>query len=267
MDETTRLFRLTAFSGVTDTLGVQRALPWADLVRWLSKPRTVATKKQAPLWSPATWPEGRSAGSTPNGAFDLYVGDYDGAARMSGEEALATCKEANIQALMHETAQSTPEAPRYRLVLALGQPAALVRGGLGTAGWGRGWEALEELVPGQDRSHHGEQFFVPASVGGMPQPPVLTVEGALWAPPGLAPQGPTPAQRWTPGGGTLDRAALAQELGGRVVGLRVENVPCPLCGRASVWWYTEPRSYYLAACAHKESCGWYGPLASLRSGG
>jgi predicted RNA-binding Zn-ribbon protein involved in translation (DUF1610 family) len=65
--------------------------------------------------------------------------------------------------------------------------------------------------------------------------------------------------------GTRER--VAAELGAPVVGIgdgrRAEHLPCPLCGRASVWFLVSPRRQSRAHCHHRKSCGWNGPLESL----
>jgi len=48
--------------------------------------------------------------------------------------------------------------------------------------------------------------------------------------------------------------------GGRLAGNRATKIPCPGCGRQSVWYYIEPRKSPQAQCDHRNSCGWYGFL-------
>ena len=63
------------------------------------------------------------------------------------------------------------------------------------------------------------------------------------------------------------RAALGLALGGRVTGGYVKGVPCPACGRRSVWWLVEAAEKYSAQCAHESSCRWWGWLDVLEGNG
>ena len=62
--------------------------------------------------------------------------------------------------------------------------------------------------------------------------------------------------------GTRTRAAEA--LGGHVAGASCKGVPCPHCGRPSVWWPVVPDApSQTARCAHLNSCGWWGRIGDL----
>jgi hypothetical protein len=61
------------------------------------------------------------------------------------------------------------------------------------------------------------------------------------------------------------RLDLGQALGGQVSGARVRHIPCPQCGRASVWFLIEPETKTSASCNHGNSCGWWGSLYDLGS--
>ena len=65
---------------------------------------------------------------------------------------------------------------------------------------------------------------------------------------------------------TADERRRAGEMaGGRVSGASVKAVPCPKCQRRSVWWYVDPggHTWTGAACKHRESCGWAGPIRHI----
>lgn len=64
------------------------------------------------------------------------------------------------------------------------------------------------------------------------------------------------------------RETLGQAIGGKRKGDRMVRVPCPACGRPSVWWYLDPSAHDTrsAACEHKNSCGWGGGLYDLAIG-
>ncbi len=59
------------------------------------------------------------------------------------------------------------------------------------------------------------------------------------------------------------RLALGLALGGRQVGSKVKGVPCPSCGRPSVWWPLKPYGTPQGMCEHRGSCGWTGWLDTL----
>jgi len=94
----------------------------------------------------------------------------------------------------------------------------------------------------------------------------------LVAPPPLPPPPPVHPRAWYPDGGLAvrladpgERAAWAAAAGGTLSpdGSSARGVRCPRCGRPSVWWAIRPERWYGAACSHRSSCGWAGPLAAL----
>lgn len=65
--------------------------------------------------------------------------------------------------------------------------------------------------------------------------------------------------------GTRQRAA--ESLGGHVAGVSAKGVPCPQCGRPSVWWPLVPDApSQTARCSHLNSCGWWGRISNLIGG-
>lgn len=66
------------------------------------------------------------------------------------------------------------------------------------------------------------------------------------------------------------RERVGIRLGGRVVtrpgGDVIKGVPCPSCGRPSLWWFLAPRSFGGAACDHRNSCGYAAPLWHVAEG-
>ncbi|MCB9610502.1 MAG: hypothetical protein H6716_28190 [Polyangiaceae bacterium] len=63
------------------------------------------------------------------------------------------------------------------------------------------------------------------------------------------------------------RLRLAVQLGARVGGNRATHIHCPSCGRASVWFWIDPREMHVARCNHLNSCGWFGHLDQLGAHG
>lgn len=95
----------------------------------------------------------------------------------------------------------------------------------------------------------------------------------------VAPPPPPPPPRphpkaWYPDGGEAvrlrapdARRALALELRGQVSedGTTARGMQCPRCGRPSAWFAVVPERWYGAACSHRQTCGWTGRLAELKS--
>ena len=59
------------------------------------------------------------------------------------------------------------------------------------------------------------------------------------------------------------RRRAAEHLDAKVRGNRADDVLCPRCGRASVWFWIEPGKLKTANCNHRNSCGWWGHLDEL----
>jgi hypothetical protein len=58
-----------------------------------------------------------------------------------------------------------------------------------------------------------------------------------------------------------ERAAL--HLDARLTETRAVGIPCPQCGRPSVWFWLAPTRRRTASCNHRKSCGWWGFLDTL----
>jgi len=73
---------------------------------------------------------------------------------------------------------------------------------------------------------------------------------------------------------TLDNAMMDPQLrqsvglnaGGSMVGQYIKHIPCPSCGRRSVYFSIDPstaNSTKWPSCNHANSCGWWGKLETL----
>ena len=61
-----------------------------------------------------------------------------------------------------------------------------------------------------------------------------------------------------------ERDALAMKLGARMSDTRAYGIPCPRCGRRSVWFFLEAGDKSSASCNHQgQSCRWNGGLWRL----
>lgn len=59
------------------------------------------------------------------------------------------------------------------------------------------------------------------------------------------------------------RSLAAEHLHARLSATRASRVKCPSCGRRSVWFWIDPQRQRVAACNHRNSCGWWGFLDTL----
>lgn len=59
------------------------------------------------------------------------------------------------------------------------------------------------------------------------------------------------------------RRRAAEHLQATVRESRAERIPCPKCGRPSVWFWLDPSQMKTARCNHQNSCGWWGRLEEL----
>ena len=59
------------------------------------------------------------------------------------------------------------------------------------------------------------------------------------------------------------RERAAERLAAIVSAARASRIPCPGCGRPSVWFWLDPRRKKTATCNHRNSCGWWGHLDTL----
>jgi hypothetical protein len=90
-------------------------------------------------------------------------------------------------------------------------------------------------------------------VAAPPEPaPVAVPPEPVWRPTEREPP------RWSTWHG---RGQIGSEAGGRVSRGYVKHVLCPGCGRKSVWWRLDRTGF--ASCAHRNSCGWTGPVAAF----
>ena len=62
------------------------------------------------------------------------------------------------------------------------------------------------------------------------------------------------------------RRRAGEHLDGRIAGSRAEDIVCPRCGRASVWFWLDPVKMKTARCKHQKSCAWWGHLDALLDG-
>ena len=103
-------------------------------------------------------------------------------------------------------------------------------------------------------------------------PPAALLE-LVAPPPPPPPPRPHPRAWYADGGRALrlrdpgERHELARRLGATISsdGTSARRIRCPQCGRPSAWFVVQPDRWYGAACAHRTTCGWSGPLTMLET--
>lgn len=252
----------------------------ADVVRDDPADEKAARARHLPAWSPATFDPGwrSSVNAT---ALSCIVLDHDDGAPLD----LARRTWGAWAHVAHTSWSHEEASPRWRVVVPLARPVA-------AALWPRVWAWAHARAGGRADpacKDAARLYYMPALRG--PDAPweAFTHDGppldldALDLPPlDLPPLDRPPARRPAPRvrdpgthvgrmlarlyAGRRDvRERVAHALGADVTGapLRADRVTCPRCGDASVWWYIEPGRMAGAACKHRNTCGWTGPLADL----
>lgn len=275
------------FLNLRSTRPIRRSVTWEALAgRLQSFSDSWRTKAEVPLWSPARYPESatRRLGKLVDSVSCLVL-DYDegvsvdeAAERWSGHEAV-----------IHTTWSHTWEDPRLRVVLPLAAP---IRSDI--------WTAVYQAVVKADGgdadpacSDAGRCYLLPAK-GPSGQTESRWIRGErldlrplaeeldrisskqweiVYGDRKLPPIKPC----WSYSDGRRryqirrkmeEDPTVRQDLGirwgGRLIerpgGAVVTGLQCPQCERSSAWYLVEPSSFRGAACQHRRTCGWAGPL-------
>ena len=230
-------------------------------------------KRRLPCWAPARFVERAVV------ELSCLVLDVDGGIGI--DEALDRC--APFTVALHTSWSHQPAAPCFRLVLPLATPVPGDR-------WGEAWSAAVEALglpvdrkccnanrryllpalPGADAQHHAEARTTDLALDLLPLLPAVEAH-AHTAPPMRTVRVPhfrvERAVRRRLAVEPDARRRLADDLGAAIRGAggteRAEGVPCPACGRPSVWFLLAPERATRARCKHRNSCGWTGPVAEL----
>jgi hypothetical protein len=230
----------------------------------VTRPRErAAAKTDMPLWSPALYaPETTKRGNNGVVGMGAIVLDYDSGVRP--EEGCASWTD-----VMHAWApsyQSTPEAPRWRLIVPVAADVA-------PDAWPHVWRWAAARSPGADEACKdlSRAYYVPCHPAegeyrrGIHHGRLLDVSH-IRPPPRMAPT----ERRTEDRGARIEqerdpawRAEVALRIGARVTGDRAKGAKCPGCGRPSVWWLLTPSTWSGAACDHRQSCGWSGGIGNL----
>jgi len=271
---------ISFFPDVFDQHPHVRTVGWERLTERLTRfpvQSNTRDKRCLPCWTPASFEPDEPATAEHVTALSCLVLDIDEGLDIDTSWAQTE----PYTAALHTSWSHSPDAPRFRLVLPLARPVPGTR-------WTQVWAAaVEGLSLPIDRKcvNANRRYLLPA-------PPsedvehcslVRTTDLALDLVPlqrSPPPRRHTPTRRivvphylmeraarkrlaWNPDA----RARLAETLGGQIRGSgrtqRAEHIPCPGCGRSSVWFLLAPEQATRARCNHQNSCGWSGPVTDL----
>lgn len=267
---------ISTFANAWDKHPKAREVSLAALLRALLLVRAypeVTDKRALPAWSPARF-IGETRRAVDVVELSCLVLDLDG-----GDVAAVSAAWRDVLHVAHSTWSHTAEAPRFRLVVPLARPVPV-------ASWSAAWAWATARTPTADPAckDPSRLYFRPAvrtvehpHFACVHEAPVLDVLPHLVLAHQRARPTAQPARvparqleqvvrrRLASDPGTRER--VAAELGAPVVGVgdgrRADHLPCPLCGRTSVWFLVSPRRQSRAYCHHRNSCGWNGPLEAL----
>jgi len=272
---------LSFFPDIYEQRPCPRSVSWKRLLERLQQfpvqPKA-RDKRSLPCWSPASFQSDKPAITEHVTTLSCLVLDID-----EGADLDASWEQtAPWTAALHTSWSHRPEAPRFRLIVPLTQPVSGER-------WPEAWRAaVEKLGLEVDRKcvNANRRYLLPACPSENAEVRFLarTTEQRLDLVPLLQrprPSKPRRSQRritvphylrekaarrrlaWNPEA----RARLADTLGATVRGAgrshRAEGIPCPGCGRSSVWFLLNPEKATRARCNHLNSCGWSGPVTEL----
>jgi hypothetical protein len=268
---------ISTFDHARDVVPKPRVVPLPALVRALTtfRVRDVADKRDLPAWSPARFAVGATRRSDAVLDVSCLVLDLDDA-RID----VVASAWADVLHVLHTTWSHTPERPRWRLVVPLARPVPASR-------WAEAWRWATSRTTEADPAckDPGRLYFAPAVAqrdqaheARVHVAAVLDLLTELHEPPPVARRAARRAvrvpsrlvdrvtrRRLDEDPGTRERVAgaLGATLTGEGAQRRAEDAVCPACGRASAWFWIEPRRQRRARCQHRCSCGWSGPLTAL----
>ncbi|MCA9493733.1 MAG: hypothetical protein H6736_21145 [Alphaproteobacteria bacterium] len=279
IEQPPRDLEISTFANVWDVAPKRTRCTVGGLVRALTTFPVfqVPDKRSLPAWSPATFAPGAPRRADTVLAVGCLVLDVD-----EGDPEAAFEAWPGLLAVTHTTWSHSSERPRYRLVLPLARPVPARL-------WGQAWAwASSRAVEADPACKDPSRLYFRPAVASTDAPHSARFQGgALLDLVGLLPDEPPPRHPPAASGAIVRvparlrdrgvaislgqdpefRERTAAELGARLLGTgpdrRATHAGCPSCGRASVWFYVEPRRLRWARCNHRGTCGWEGPLGEL----
>jgi len=290
-------YNITLFNSIHQRIGQNISMDVESICRGLATPihRAIDDKSQLPLWSPTTFNGSRSTANATSISmlvYDLDDGD-------SCFDVWSLFAQRGWTVIGHTSASHSPSHQKYRVILPLAAPLPKVD-------WERIWRASFELwmdvvgVGIPDTKAIKDMARVYFRYGWTRDSKMETVDGSkLW--PQSHPCHPSQYHRsgyWIERPlelrydhiqlpkpkprpqidrsqpQSLDSAMMDPQLrqsvginaGGSIVGQYIKHIPCPSCGRRSVFYSIDPstaNSTKWPSCNHVNSCGWWGKLETL----
>jgi hypothetical protein len=231
-------------------------------------------KLSLPAWSPAAYRPGVRRSAAAVESLDFLVLDYDEGETIAG----AVERWGRWAGCYHTSWSHTSAAPKFRAILPLAEPVP-------GAEWDRAWEWAASydgrrldtkckdpsriyILPAFKRSCadrgvgvFGRRRWLRIPWRGIERPPVRVRRP--WKPPRIEAAWQVEAAQRRALMEPRCREELGVALGGQLRAGRVGGVPCPVCGRRSVWWLVSPSRLYQARCNHLNSCGFEAHLYDL----
>lgn len=282
-------YQISTFAHARDASPVAREVSWEAVLATMSRPSVLPVragedleraKKRIPAWSPATFRPGQARSTASCEAVSMLVLDFDSEATIQGE----LVRWRNYRLCLHTTYSHTEDVQRFRLIIPLARPVPAMW-------WKRVYSWAREQSPDIDvKCKNPDRIFFKPAVreDGWPFQFEERQGELLWLQPERlaespderppAPRVPLPTYRTCdPASAELERRRrftlpyyreqLAVALGGRLLGAgtsqRAKGIPCPGCGKASIWFLIDPAKATNARCDHRNSCGWTGSLFEL----
>lgn len=273
------MLAVAGFRGLYDPVPVyQGEVTWERLARRLQAfPSTDDRPKDIlPVWAPARFEPARRRAANAV-LLSAVVLDFD---RGSVQVAEMSHLFPGFHLLAHTTMRHRPDAPRFRVVLPLQEPAPV-------DAWRAAWKwamAQSDWLADRACSDPGRAWRLPFQ--GVAEGEATEVLGSrrldaleCWGQarqqedypdllPGLDHDEAVRLE-------TLRRLAhddaewrimAARLVRAEVCSGSARRAPCPRCHRPSVWWPLEPTRVTFAMCSHRRSCGWIGPIERVVGG-
>lgn len=281
------LWSVSLYRGAMDAEPALSRMGWVSLVRLFTDFRPFPEdrdKRKLPAWSPATLRPGTRRGNDNVDEVSCIVLDYDDGTPV--DDAVAPWTEWAF--IVHTSWSHTAELAKFRLVVPLARPVP-------AKAWRWVWSWAASRAAGKidgackDASR---LYFLPARRG--EGPTMSRVQEGAFCDPEWWAQSP---ESWAAAGRSTEalaarirlverpstvswgkgvhearhrlkvdpeaRRRAADLLGAATTSERAWGIPCPRCGRNSVWFLLEPDRMASAACNHRNSCGWFGWIDEL----
>ena len=239
----------------------------------------MSQKLGAPCWSPARYPDGVARAASRVLDVSCLVLDYDDG---------TTLKEAHRQwaewpHVIHTSWSHTAAHPKCRVVVPLLRAIPV-------ASWARAhhW-ALSQTTADRVCKDASRIYFVPSHPDGAlgawagvwegsgrmldldpatlpPTPDEVSRAIVRARPPRVMSGTPTQIARAASDALKVDadaRYRAGEALGAVMTDARADRMPCPGCGRSSVFFMIQPGAWNGARCSHRNSCGWAGWVDQL----